>query len=60
MEKTAGISDKELASQIKEAANLINQLLEEAQTKGLKVDISINPHYKNIKTVTIVSIIKNL
>ena len=55
-----GISNKELAKQIRQMAAMLNDLLNEAKEKGLEVDVSINSYYKSMKTVTIGNIIEKL
>lgn len=60
MKTEIGISNKELANQIREIAKMLNDLLEQAKNKGLAVDISINPHYKNMKSIMIDKIIQPL
>jgi len=61
MEKTkAGISNQELATEIREMTSLLNRLLEDAKGKGLEVEVSINSHFKNIKTISIGKITQSL
>lgn len=56
----AGISPKELAKQIRQAADVLNNLVEEASKAGLAVDITINSAYKYGPLVRIGKITQNL
>ena len=47
MENTIGIQPKELAKQIREQVEVLNELLTEADKKRLDVKISVNTHFKN-------------
>ena len=55
-----GITEKELATEVKHMVELLNEILIDAQKKGLKIDIFINTHYQNCNTVQIRSITQKL
>lgn len=60
MNQQIGVSDKELAKEVREMVRLLNELLEQASSRGLTVDLSINTVYKNIHSVAVNKIIQKL